>query len=133
MNTNMNTDMNNDMNNEDYYIIKQPRIKFAKGILCKSGRTVKFSYFENPNALDEKLYLRNFTYEKKSDFDIYFTNQNSTIKPFVYHSYGRGKNGYSDNSKLQVVRDEGFLWSYHRRKNKRKYKNNILAEIKFSE
>jgi hypothetical protein len=32
-----------DYDNEDYYILKQPRVKYVKGVACKSGRTIRLA------------------------------------------------------------------------------------------
>lgn len=62
-----------DDNNEEYYLLKKPRVKYVKGVVCKSGRTVR-------------LAVLNKSEKSINDVDIETT-----------------KLGYSDNTKNQII------------------------------
>jgi hypothetical protein len=62
-----------DDNNEGYYLLKQPRVKYVKGVACKSGRTVRLSVIKK-------------TEKSINDQDVETT-----------------KLGYSDNTKNQII------------------------------
>ncbi len=123
---------NCDMYDNEYYSQKQPRIKRSKGILSRSGRTVKFA------DLDKEFYEKGITYYggyKKSKFDIYGANYNKTIEPTCNSVLScRDKIGYSDNSKLQISPKGLTPWDYSRRKNyRKKIRSNVRFEINFAD
>ncbi len=111
---NMSVNMDDSYNDDSYFIIKAPRIKYVKGCISRSGRTVRYNLTKSieKNNLDEDIETSKWKYSdygktKRNNRFCNYCNSHLCFDPLERKNI-KVKNQEFINNNIQITSDDSY-------------------------